>query len=236
MVPEYQEEMFPKGAAAQRLSLTALLRSERALQVTLVVVIAANLGSGGMASVALPALAHGPFHAGATGYGALLAAMSAGGLVGTLIGGQLHASRRPAVAASAAFLGGSVFVAGAPYLRSAWAAGAMLAIGFALYSLGNLVFITVMQRWAPPELLGRVMGAVLTAAVAAYPVSVAVGGVLVRDFGPALLFPASAGILVVAVLAGLSQRAWRDFRGEGTLGVVRITPDNTEVAFPSRTN
>ena len=37
-----------------------------------------NLGSAGMGRVALPALAKGPFHLGAGGYGALSAAMGAG--------------------------------------------------------------------------------------------------------------------------------------------------------------
>ena len=227
-----QEEMLPGDAAAERLSLSALLRSERALQVTIIVVIAANLGSGGMTNVALPALAHGPFHAGATGYGALLAAISAGSLLGTLVAGQLHSLRRPAVAASAAFLAGAAFVAVSPYLGSAWAAGSTLAIGFAFYSLGNLVFITVMQRWAPPHLLGRVMGAVLTAAVGAYPVSVAVGGVLVRDFGPAPLFPAAAGILVVAVLGGLTQRKWRDFPAAGPVAPTALVSPEPVGPFP----
>ena len=48
----------------------------------MVVVIAANLASGGMGEVALPSLAHAKF--GAAGYGALLACLAAGGVIGWL--------------------------------------------------------------------------------------------------------------------------------------------------------
>src|SRR6185437_10288173 len=64
--------------------LRALLRAERVLSVLIVVNIAANLGSAGLDGVALPALAHGPLHASAQGYGAILAGFAAGALLGTL--------------------------------------------------------------------------------------------------------------------------------------------------------
>src|SRR5262249_45208851 len=53
----------PGGAGG---GVLALLRRSRELQVILVVVIAANLASGGMGDVALPALAHASY--GAAGY------------------------------------------------------------------------------------------------------------------------------------------------------------------------
>ena len=214
-----------------RQTLGSLLRSERVLQVTMAVIIAANLGMGGLNNVALPALARGPLHAGATGYGALLAAISAGSLAGTLVAGQKARFRRPAIAASAAFLGGSCFTSVAPYLGSLWATGVTLAIGDGFYSYGNLVFITVMQRWAPPKLLGRIMGLLLMGSFAAYPVSVALGGVMVRAFGPTPLFPAAAGILVLALLGGLSQKTWRDFSGIGPAGSSQVAPSRGTAAL-----
>ena len=65
----------------------------------LLVVLVANLGSGGLVGVAFPALAHGPFHIGADGYGALLACSAAGGLVGVLAAAHLRPGRRPAIRA-----------------------------------------------------------------------------------------------------------------------------------------
>jgi hypothetical protein len=36
------------------------------------------------------------------------------------------------------------------------------------------------------------------------------GAVVVHSFGPALLFPLAAAVLAVAIVAGLSQRSWRE--------------------------
>ena len=82
-------------------------------------IIAANLGSGGLGEVALPALAHGPLHAGAGGYGGLVAAIGGGALLGTLAAAQARRSRRPAMLASAAFLAQAAFMAIIPYLGGA---------------------------------------------------------------------------------------------------------------------
>ena len=72
----------------------AFLRKSRALQVLLVVVIAANLAGGGVDGVALPSLAHQRF--GAAGYGALLACMAAGSVLGTLAAARTGGLRRSA--------------------------------------------------------------------------------------------------------------------------------------------
>jgi predicted MFS family arabinose efflux permease len=75
-----------------------LLRRWRLLHVGLLVMICLNLTSGALFEVALPTLAHGPFAAGATGYGLLLAAFGLGALAGGLLGGGVgHLSRRGAI-------------------------------------------------------------------------------------------------------------------------------------------
>ncbi len=79
-----------RGAANP--TVWALLRSSRVLQVILLVVVAANLGTAGAFEVALPALVRGPLHAGAGGYGALTAAFAVGALAGALLAGQLAGS------------------------------------------------------------------------------------------------------------------------------------------------
>jgi MFS family permease len=192
-------------------TLWRLIRSDRALQIILLVTLAANLGSGGLGDVALPALAHGPFHAGAAGYGGLIAAIGAGALIGTIAAGQSHRFRRPALVASAAFLIEAVFMAIVPYLGSAIPAAVALALFGGLNGFGNVLAVTAVQRWAPPELLGRLMGLVLLASFGIFPVSVILGGLVVHDFGPAPFFPAAAAALAIAVLGGLTQRTWREF-------------------------
>ena len=192
-------------------SLGHLIRSARVLQVILLIILAANLGSGGLFEVALPALARGPFHAGAAGYGGLIAAIGAGALLGALAAGQTTHLRRPAVAASVAFLAEAAFMAIVPYLGSTVAAGAALAVFGGLNGFGLVIVVTAIQRRAPPELLGRLIGLVLLASFGTFPVSVAVAGIVVHHFGGAPFFPAAAAILVAAVLAGLTQPTWRSF-------------------------
>lgn len=196
-------------------TLRSMLRSERILQVMLLVTLAANLGLGGESEVALPALAHGPLHAGAGGYGGLLAAFAGGALAGTLAASRLRGGRRPAILGSAVFIAESAFLAAAPYLGSLLADGAALAAFGFLNGLGNVIMITLFQRWAPPELLGRLMGLLMLASFGIFPVSVALGAVLVHDLGPAPFFPIAAAVTAAAILAGLSQRSWRNLGAAG---------------------
>ena len=48
-----------------------------------------------------------------------------------------------------------------------------------------------------------------------FPLSVAIAAIFVRDLGPAPFFLIAAATLAAAILAGLTQRAWRDFGAPG---------------------
>ncbi len=187
----------------------ALLRRSRALQVILLVVIAANLASGGMGGVALPSLAHARY--GAAGYGALLACLAAGGVAGTLAAARTGRLRTPLRFASAAFLGQATATALIPYLGGEAGAAAALCAAGVCNGLGNVATLTVLQKWVPPGLLGRVMGTVMLCAFGSFPLSVAVSGVLVRDLGPTPFFPVAGGLIAAAILGGLTQREFREF-------------------------
>ena len=203
---------WPAGhVAADRPTVLTLLRSERILLISLLITVAANLGSAGMDEVALPSLAHGPLRAGAGGHGGLIAAFGAGALVGTLAAGQVRRARRPAVAGSVAFLAEAVFITAIPYLGGTAAAGAALAAVGVLNGFGNVVMLTIFQRWAPPDLLGRLTGLLLTASFGVFPISVALAALVVHGLGPAAFFPLAAVTIAIPLLAGLSQRTWRDF-------------------------
>jgi MFS family permease len=193
----------------------ALLRRSRALQVILVVAVAANLTSGGMGDVALPALAHARF--GAAGYGALLACLAAGGVIGTLGATRTGKLRAPAIFAVAVFLVFAVAIGLVPYIGEAGAAAVLLVAG-ACNGLGNVTLLTVLQKRVPSALLGRMMGAVMLCAFGSFPLSVAVSGVLVRHLGPTPFFPIAGGVVALAMLWGVSQREFRMFgttRGAG---------------------
>jgi predicted MFS family arabinose efflux permease len=192
-------------------TLRQVLVSERVLQIILLINVAANLCAGGESEVGLPALAHGPFHAGAAGYGALIAAFGAGALVGTLVAGQMRSPRRPAVVGSLAFLAEAGFMAAVPFLGGTLGAAAALVAFGALNGFGNVITITAFQRWAPAAMLGRLMGLLLLTSFGVFPISVALAALAVQHFGPAPLFPFAGAALAAAILFGLTQRRWRDF-------------------------
>jgi predicted MFS family arabinose efflux permease len=212
-------------AAPPGRTVRGMMRTERILQVAVVVVVAANLGSGGVGEVALPALAHGPLAAGAAGYGALIAAFGGGALLGTLAAGQARPPRRPFVAGSVAFLAEAAFIAVVPLAGSTILTAAALVAFGALNGFGNMVTITAFQRWAPPDMLGRLSGVLALASVGVFPLSVLLAGLIVRAGGPEPFFWFAAASLAAAILGALTQRSWRDF---GTAGPVapgmQLTP------------
>ena len=191
--------------------LGPIVRSARVLRLILLVTLVGNLSSGGLSEVALPALAHGPLHSGATGYGLLIAAFGLGALAGTIVAGQLSTLAKPCLIGSWAFLAEAFFVALIPYLGGTFAAGVALALFGLCNGFANVLTITAFQRWAPPNLLGRLMGLLLLASMGIFPVSVALAGVVVHNFGPAVFFAGAGVSLAITILLSLTQRSWREF-------------------------
>ena len=136
-------------------------------------------------------------------------------MIGTLSASRTGGLRRPAVFASIVFLVSSVAIALTPYLGGEAGAAAMLFVTGATNGLGNVTILTVLQKWAPPAMLGRVMSALMLCAFGSFPLSVAVSGVLVRHIGPSLFFPVAGGVVAVAILGGLTQREFREFGAGG---------------------
>jgi MFS family permease len=199
------------AGAAPGPGLRTLLRTERVLPVLIAVNLAANLGMAGLDGVALPALAHGPLHSSAQGYGAILAGFAAGALLGTLAAGQARSPRRPAVTGSLAFLVEAAAIAVTPFLGSvAWVIAAQAALGVC-NGFGNTYTVTAFQRWAPRRVLGRLNGLLLLTSFGVAPVSVLLAAWSVRALGPASFFLFAGVTLAGSVAGGLTQRSWRDF-------------------------
>jgi predicted MFS family arabinose efflux permease len=188
-------------------SLMSLLRTSQALKILVLIVLAANLASGGLSDVALPTLAHHRF--GASGFGALLACLAAGSIAGTLAGLRGGSIRKPVPFISVVYLAMCAGMALVPFLGGlAGAAAAMFVFG-AGNGLGNVIVLTRLQLWAPPGLIGRVMSLIMLCAYGSFPLSVAVTGILIGHIGPAAFFPIAAGLVVVTILFGLTQPGWR---------------------------
>jgi predicted MFS family arabinose efflux permease len=201
-----EEPAGARGRAAQA-TVWQLLRRERLLRLILAISVAANFTFGGTFEVALPALAHARF--GAAGYGALIACFGAGAVAGTLAAARNTALLRPAVVAFAAFLIESAAAGLIPFLGGLpGGCAACLALG-ACNGFGNVITLTLVQRWAPPRLLGRVMSLIMLASFGTFPISVAISGILVRSIGPVPFFPLSGAVLAVTILVALGQRELR---------------------------
>jgi predicted MFS family arabinose efflux permease len=187
----------------------SLLRHSRLLQVLIMVAAVANLTSAGTFEVALPSLAHMSF--GATGYGVLVACYGAGAVIGTLAATRAGRLRRPAPVACGAFLIAAASICLVPFLGGLPGAAAAIVVLGAGNGFGNIIMITLLQQWAPPAMLGRIMGVVMLASMGTFPVSVVLSGVLVRAIGPIPFFPVAGAVLAVAILGALTQREIRDF-------------------------
>jgi hypothetical protein len=207
--PATRPDSQAAGPPGKPQGMLAYIRQSRAIQVIMVVAIAANLANGGLAGVALPALAHA--HWGAGGYGALLACMAAGAVIGTLAAARSGGLRNPAMTTSLAFITGAAAITLVPYLGGeAGAAAALLILG-TCNGLGNVLFFTMAQRSIPPAILGRVLSMIMLCTTGTFPLSVAVTGLLVRHVGTTPFFPIAGAFLVIAILGGNTQRAFRDF-------------------------
>jgi predicted MFS family arabinose efflux permease len=200
-----------RDRGTDRIGVWQLFRRERLLQLFVLITLVANLGAGAAFDIGLPELARGPFAIGPGGYGALVACLAAGGLGGVLIASQLGPGRRPAIRAAAIFLGASACVAAIPYLGGPVAAGACLVVSGGLAATGNVLLVTMLQRWAPPEALGRVMSLALLGSLGSFPASVVLGGVAVEHLGPGPVFIIGASLLALAILLALGQPEFRHF-------------------------
>jgi hypothetical protein len=108
-------------------------------------------------------------------------------------------------------------IAAAPFLGGLpGVVGGMAVFGLAS-GFDNVVSVTLIQRWAPPAMLGRVWGLLILASTGSFPVSTFIAGLLTRHLGATPVFPIAGALLAVSMLYGLSRREFRDF-GDGEAG------------------
>jgi MFS family permease len=201
----------PAGAAAGAASesLWGLLRRSPILQIILVASITANFAITGTTEVALPALAHARF--GADGYGAVLACLAVTTIAGALLVARVGNRYRPAIVIAASFLLAAAGIATAPFLGGLPGVAAGMAVFGLAIGVDQVVSVTLIQRWAPPAMLGRVWGLLILATTGAFPVATLAAGLLTGHLGPTPVFPIAGALLALAILYGLSRREFRDF-------------------------
>jgi MFS family permease len=154
-------------------------------------------------------LAHARFGAG--GYGAVLACFAVTSIAGALVVARLGDRYRPALLIGWSFLVSAAGIAAAPFLGGLPGVVAGLAVFGLAIGVDQVVSVTLIQRWAPPAMLGRVWGLLILASIGSFPVSTLVAGLLARHLGPTPVFPIAGALLTPAILFGLSRREFRDF-------------------------
>ena len=212
--------------------LRAFIRREPVVPLIMAINIAANVGSAGTSEVALPLLARQHLHAGAGGYGALIAGFGIGALTGSLLATRLSGARRPAVTAGLMFLAQVPLMACVPWAPVLIVAVTMMSLWGALNMCANVTTQTAFQRWAPPDLIGRLSGLLMTTSFGMFPISVVLAGFVAHRYGPAAFF-ILAVVTVAATLAwALSQQAFRDFgmRPATALPALSESPDRAAAA------
>ena len=197
--------------AVAPVSVRAMLRKSRVLQLILLVCSVSNLAFGGTLSVALPTLAHARF--GASGYGDLVACLGAGSVAGGMAALRASGRFRGRVMVCLSVLAESLAMALIPAAGFLAGPASALVVFGACMSFGNVVMITLIQQWAPPQALGRIMSLVMLTSVGAYPVSVALAGLVVHRFGVGPFFVAGATVLAVMVVVALTRRDANDLWG-----------------------
>ena len=199
----------PASLAHERITVWKLLARERVLQLILGVLVGANFAVTACFEVALPVLSHARFGPG--GYGAIMACFGAASVAGTLTAARAGGLSKPAVVSASVFLIAALAVASVPAARGLPGAAAAMFVFGLVAGFGNVIFVTLIQRWAPPAMLGRVMGVVMLGSLGSFPLATALAGMLTRDLGPSPVFVLSGTLLALAILAGLTQSRFRAF-------------------------
>lgn len=179
------------------------------VRVAFLVAIVGSFCLGGLSEVALPTLANSLMQVGASGYGLIMMGFGAGALAGSIFAGTMSKMPHKGLIGLLVVLIEGVAVALVPYGGFAGAVFLVFTVGV-VSSFANTLLMTVIQLNLPRHLLGRVMGIFLFASFGCFPISVALAGVLVDRFGPALLFPFGGFALILSVFLGLMQKGLRE--------------------------
>jgi MFS family permease len=133
----------------------------------------------------------------AAGFGALLAAGAAGGLLGALVAERIARSVPPGVLLPAAAVGTGLPAALVPLGGPAALVG-LLVVSSAAFALWNVAAVTLRQREVPPDVLGRVSAAHRLVLAGAGTAGALAGGALAEAHGATAPFLGAATLTVVA--------------------------------------
>ncbi len=203
----------PAEAAPGRAALLGEIRHgiayaahDPAIRAIFVLTAAFNLALVGSFDVGLPWLASHRFEGGAATFGAMVAGLSVGGLVGALLAGVLPRPRRVGSVCLGLALSLGLPVALVGSAPSAVAATALIALVGAFVGYTNVMVISWLQARVEPSVLGRVMSLVMLGSTGLVPVSLAIAGVLI-EVDLVATFAFAGALISLAALGGILSGA-----------------------------
>ncbi len=186
------------------------LRSQSALLIITITAMGANffLSIWGGFTVIYVAV---QLHQGATGFGIIVAANTAGFAIGALLPGRLHTARAPGIWLPATWGLVGFFIVGLAFTSSLPMAVVLTVMGGALLSIGNTTWLSGVQKSVPDQYLGRYFATDEAGSFAMIPAGVAVGGVLVLLIGISgsyLFAGVGAALVNLVLLFSPAVRRW----------------------------
>jgi predicted MFS family arabinose efflux permease len=140
---------------------------------------------------------------GAQGYGLLLLAAAAGGLLGSLVASRLSAALGPGPVLAGAVVGEAASNIGVGLSSQTWTAAVMILVNGFIAVVWNVITIALRQELIPDPLLGRVTSAYRVLGVGSAPLGALVGGALASAFGLRAPFIVAGVVLGAGALIGL---------------------------------
>lgn len=208
--PETDAGSTSEDAEPQTDSLVRFALGAPYLLVILLVATIGNMLNGAVFQVGVPALAQGPLHAGAVGYGLIDGAFGGGALAGSLLASALGNRISRGVYALHFIAVQALAVAALGLSVNLWIAVALMGATGLCNGIGNVTILTLLQRKLPRKFLGRFMGVLMFTNFATLPLSAAIGGFAAARFGPGPVIIVGGGILLFAILIGYASRDLRD--------------------------
>ena len=163
--------------------------------------------------VLVPYVVKNDLGAGARGFGLVYAAGGVGAIAAALGMGQLGLPRRNVTAMLLGWGLGCAAVIGLGVATATWQAGLAMGVSESLFTVGEIIWITLMQSLVPGVLLGRVRSIDWLLSVGLLPVGYAIVGPIAGEIGARTTLVGAGILSTVLVLATLALPGMRDPEG-----------------------
>lgn len=137
----------------------------------------------GPEEVLLPFLVKNRLELGPDALGAIFAVGGVGAVLMAIVVGQVGLPRRRVTAMYASWSAGVLLIAGFGLMTELWHALLLSAAGAALFEVGSIIWLTMLQQLVPRELLGRVSSLDWLVSIGLVPVSFALTGPVAGAIG-----------------------------------------------------